>query len=380
MSFIRGLFDQAKSSILIKNNVLGSVEQIRTATKRAAGSKTNNKDSAGRRLGPKAHEGHPVKPGQIIMRQRGTVIHPGENVRLGKDHTIYAVEPGYVRFYYDPFHPRRKYVGVALTKDIRFPKDHFAPNLRRFGYVPITDTALAKEAEAEKLRKEELLSPKLEKIQRRKQWVRNNRLKNFKEQVASEYKLDFGEQEMKLAAERLVNILELIENRDPLTAAKMQVTYNKLYDFRLQYRNLELSQEEFENAKQNYMNLAKKVDNAVCVSVDGVLYKSRTEEENEELKKKLLSQLETLYETEAASNEYRSKAQLLVETPGAFDLTEREQLKQQFVPKRLPLDAPGTVIKDIDLKNVPENVVVERIYDEEAGKVRIFGRPKTVFA
>ena len=94
-----------------------SIIQIRTATKRVSGSKTSNKDSAGRRLGPKVHEGHPVKPGQIIMRQRGTKIHPGENVRIGVDHTIYAVEPGFVRFYFDPFHPLRKYVGVALKKD-----------------------------------------------------------------------------------------------------------------------------------------------------------------------------------------------------------------------------------------------------------------------
>ena len=45
------------------------------------------------------------------MRQRGTKIHPGDNVKIGV-----AVEPGYVRYYFDPFHPLRKYVGVSLKK------------------------------------------------------------------------------------------------------------------------------------------------------------------------------------------------------------------------------------------------------------------------
>lgn len=68
------------------------------ATKKAGGSSRNGRDSAGRRLGVKKGDGQLVIPGNIIVRQRGTKIHPGENVGLGKDHTIYAMIQGKVNF------------------------------------------------------------------------------------------------------------------------------------------------------------------------------------------------------------------------------------------------------------------------------------------
>ncbi len=68
------------------------------ATKKAGGSSRNGRDSAGRRLGVKKSDGQAVIPGNIIVRQRGTKIHPGDNVGLGKDHTIFAMEQGVVEF------------------------------------------------------------------------------------------------------------------------------------------------------------------------------------------------------------------------------------------------------------------------------------------
>lgn len=68
------------------------------ATKKAGGSSRNGRDSAGRRLGVKKSDGQYVIPGNIIVRQRGTKIHPGKNVGLGKDHTIFALVEGRVRF------------------------------------------------------------------------------------------------------------------------------------------------------------------------------------------------------------------------------------------------------------------------------------------
>lgn len=68
------------------------------ATKKAGGSSRNGRDSAGRRLGAKKSDGQPVVPGNIIMRQRGTKFHPGKNVGLGKDHTIFALVTGKVQF------------------------------------------------------------------------------------------------------------------------------------------------------------------------------------------------------------------------------------------------------------------------------------------
>ncbi len=68
------------------------------ATKKAGGSSKNGRDSAGRRLGVKKSDGSYVIPGNIIVRQRGTKFYPGQNVGLGKDHTIFAVSDGTVRF------------------------------------------------------------------------------------------------------------------------------------------------------------------------------------------------------------------------------------------------------------------------------------------
>ena len=68
------------------------------AHKKSGGSSNNGRDSAGRYLGIKKSGGQAVIPGNIIIRQRGTVYHPGNNVAMGKDHTIFAVAEGKVEF------------------------------------------------------------------------------------------------------------------------------------------------------------------------------------------------------------------------------------------------------------------------------------------
>ena len=68
------------------------------ATKKAGGSSRNGRDSAGRRLGVKKFGGENVIAGNIIVRQRGTKFHPGDNVGIGKDHTIFATTNGKVTF------------------------------------------------------------------------------------------------------------------------------------------------------------------------------------------------------------------------------------------------------------------------------------------
>jgi large subunit ribosomal protein L27 len=68
------------------------------AHKKAGGSSKNGRDSISKRLGVKKFGGEFVKAGNIIIRQRGTKFHPGENVGLGKDYTIFALIDGYVRF------------------------------------------------------------------------------------------------------------------------------------------------------------------------------------------------------------------------------------------------------------------------------------------
>jgi large subunit ribosomal protein L27 len=68
------------------------------AHKKSGGSAKNGRDSQGQRLGVKRYDGEAVLPGTIIVRQRGTRIHPGLNVGMGRDHTIFALVSGKVKF------------------------------------------------------------------------------------------------------------------------------------------------------------------------------------------------------------------------------------------------------------------------------------------
>lgn len=68
------------------------------AQKKAGGSSKNGRDSIGRRLGVKKYGGETVLAGNILIRQRGTQFYPGENVGMGKDHTLFAKETGQVKF------------------------------------------------------------------------------------------------------------------------------------------------------------------------------------------------------------------------------------------------------------------------------------------
>ena len=68
------------------------------ASKKAAGSTKNGRDSKSKRLGVKRFGGQSVNAGTILVRQRGTTFHVGRNVKIGRDHTIYAAIPGLVKF------------------------------------------------------------------------------------------------------------------------------------------------------------------------------------------------------------------------------------------------------------------------------------------
>ncbi len=68
------------------------------AHKKGMGSTKNGRDSIGKRLGVKRHDGQVVKAGNILVRQRGTSIHPGQNVGMGRDYTLFALVDGIVKF------------------------------------------------------------------------------------------------------------------------------------------------------------------------------------------------------------------------------------------------------------------------------------------
>ncbi|KAF9292628.1 54S ribosomal protein L2 mitochondrial [Mortierella alpina] len=133
----------SRLSVIAESSAL--TNQVRHASKKAGGSTKNNRDSAGRRLGAKKVGGQPVIPGNIIYRQRGTHFYPGENVGMGKDHTLFALESGYVQYYQDPVKDKkfwkRTYVGVALKKDQILPTPPTEPRRRAFRMI---DTAAYK--------------------------------------------------------------------------------------------------------------------------------------------------------------------------------------------------------------------------------------------
>ncbi|KAI9802334.1 MAG: 54S ribosomal protein L2 mitochondrial [Piccolia ochrophora] len=107
---------------------------VRHASHAAQASKTTKRNGPGKRLGAKKTGGQYVQTGNILFRQRGTTWFPGFNAALGRDHTVYAMSPGYVRYYRDPaLHPKRQYIGVALAPDDPLPPSPQAPRRRRLG-------------------------------------------------------------------------------------------------------------------------------------------------------------------------------------------------------------------------------------------------------
>ncbi|MCG8415100.1 MAG: 50S ribosomal protein L27 [Pseudomonadales bacterium] len=85
------------------------------AHKKAGGSTNNGRDSISKRLGVKLFGGEQVRAGNIIVRQRGTKFHPGENVGCGKDHTLFAKTDGVVKFA-DKGPKGRKFVSVESVE------------------------------------------------------------------------------------------------------------------------------------------------------------------------------------------------------------------------------------------------------------------------
>ncbi|KAH9837411.1 54S ribosomal protein L2, mitochondrial-like [Teratosphaeria destructans] len=128
----------------------GVAEGRRHASHQAQGRANKAKDGPGKRLGAKKSGGEYVVPGNILFRQRGTLWFPGENCFMGRDHTIHAGAPGYVRYYRDPArHPTHKFIGIALAKDQALPTPGNAARRRQLGMLafPMLKPAAAASAD-----------------------------------------------------------------------------------------------------------------------------------------------------------------------------------------------------------------------------------------
>ncbi|XP_023740884.1 50S ribosomal protein L27, chloroplastic [Lactuca sativa] len=110
-SFFKGDFGSVPTARKISISLpIRTPLTIQNAHKKGAGSTKNGRDSKGQRLGVKIYGDQLAKPGSIIIRQRGTKVHPGKNVGIGKDHTIFSLIDGLVKF--EKFGPDRKKVSV----------------------------------------------------------------------------------------------------------------------------------------------------------------------------------------------------------------------------------------------------------------------------
>ncbi|KAI5780800.1 ribosomal L27 protein-domain-containing protein [Geopyxis carbonaria] len=122
---------------LPRSSIAVNAQQTRQASHATSGRANKAKDGPGKRLGAKKTQGEKVIPGMIIYRQRGTVWYPGENAGMGRDHTIFAAQPGYVRYYKDPKHPKRQFIGIALREDQKLPHPDGAARVRRLEHVQV---------------------------------------------------------------------------------------------------------------------------------------------------------------------------------------------------------------------------------------------------
>lgn len=355
---------------------VGNLMQTRNATKRVSGSKTNKNDSAGRRLGPKVYESHFVRPGQIIMRQRGTKIHPGENTGIGKDHTIFALEPGYVRFYYDPFHPLRKYVGVALSKDLTLPSPHFAPRIRRFGYVEIADPVEAEKEENHMSRQEYLQQPEIQKAAARNQNRDQKLLEEFSQSLS--LFLDIAEEDVDVASKKLLDIYKLTKLGQSVEDATLQATFNYIYDLQLQLNRGDINSTQFAELKQKFSKLSSELSSKVTVGLDGKLCAYLNPEQRLKQRENILEELKNL-ENKLLTKEERQRVQELIYTPLIFANEEKSILLKQYLPSVLPETVEGTVVKDLNTKKVPKGITVIRKFDNASRKVHVLGRTKDAF-
>ncbi|XP_008801675.4 50S ribosomal protein L27, chloroplastic [Phoenix dactylifera] len=123
---------------------------IESAHKKGAGSTKNGRDSRGKRLGVKIYGDQVAQPGAIIVRQRGTKFHPGKNVGLGRDHTIFSLIDGLVKF--EKFGPDKKKISVYPR--IEQPENPNSYRAKKREYFRL-------QRERKKAKKEGTLSPQL---------------------------------------------------------------------------------------------------------------------------------------------------------------------------------------------------------------------------
>lgn len=344
--------------------------QVRNATKRAAGSRTSMKDSAGRRLGPKKYEGQAVKVGEIIMRQRGTKLYPGENTGIGKDHTIYAKEPGVVRYYLDPFHPKRKFVGVSLSREQRLPLPHFEPRVRRFGRQVLTHPRIKKEEEEFLPRKQsEAKGSILEALEQREK-TRELLADSYSKFLQGELKLELLDFEM--ATSYLIRLRSCLKNGYTLEDAQYNARYYLELEYKLQAQR-ENSNDKLDEKLKLLQETSARLDEATSFDNKLRLIKHMDAKQKQDLKEQLIQSLQEKainIQTKEQKNEVKS---MFDDASKFLTLSEEVRLRRKFLKPIRPEDestlAPAPSKKTINIKR----------FNHERRRLEVVPRKRSAF-
>ncbi|CAI4050327.1 hypothetical protein SKDZ_14G3140 [Saccharomyces kudriavzevii ZP591] len=356
--------------ISYQKNVSGIFIQVRNATKRAAGSRTSMKDSAGRRLGPKRYEGQDVSTGEIIMRQRGTKFYPGENVGIGKDHTIFALEPGVVRYYLDPFHPKRKFIGVALSRDLKLPSPHFEPTSRRFGHFELTNRRAASKEEKSTSRSDYLAKPDIIKRLEGREFKRRELQKKLSKVLLEELKLDI--KDMDLATSYLTRVRASLKNGFPFEDAKFNSKYYLKTEERLKAKRENWTNEKLTESLSEIEKCSDLLDSSTSFNNKLELGKYISEQEKQALKMKLIEDLEKYQRVETKKDRDAIKA-LFKDACDVLTLSEEVHLRRKYLKPVFP-ETDSTIDSKIGKKSI-----VFRRFDYIKNKVQVVARSKQAF-
>ncbi|EJS41920.1 mrp7p [Saccharomyces arboricola H-6] len=356
--------------ISCRKNISGVLIQVRNATKRAAGSRTSMKDSAGRRLGPKKYEGQDVSSGEIIMRQRGTKFYPGENVGIGKDHTIFALEPGVVRYYLDPFHPKRKFIGVALSRDLKLPSPHFEPTSRRFGRFELTNKRASFKEENSISRKDYLAKPDILKTLESRESKRKELQKKLSKVLLEELKLDIIDSD--LATSYLTRVRASLKNGFSIEDAKFNSKYYLETEERLKAKRESWTIEKLTESLSEIDKCTDLLNSSTSFNNKLELVKYFSEQEKQALKVKLIEDLKNaqLLQTKKDKNAIKT---LFKDASNFLTLSEEVRLRRKYLKPVFP-ETEGTLETKIGKKSI-----VSRRFDYVKNKVQVIVRSKQAF-
>lgn len=369
------LINRCTSSSFFGQNSVKVLTQVRNSTKRAAGSKTSMKDSAGRRLGPKHYEGHYVKVGEIIYRQRGTVFYPGENVGIGKDHTIYAKEPGYVRYYFDPFHPRRKFIGVSLKKDVKLPLAHFSPRLRRFGHKLITNKKAKEDEEKWLPRKKELVKNSIRQELLDREVKRNEMKGNFKDFLI---KNDISIKDFKIGLEYLNRLRTCLKSGYGLSDAQFNSFYYLESLITLNSKMLKWDEDKLTTELYGLQSIVDTLNSSVSFSNKFNLTKFISESDKIKMRDELITKLKDITkETHGiiTNKEHVLQIRTLFENASEFlTLSEEVLLRRKFLK---PIQRE--IGSDTFAETKTGKPITQRRFNYEQGTVDVIKRNKLAF-